>query len=400
VRTQPRGHEVYADDLAVEPIGWAAHFMADQAAGPGGRPDPRLLRRVVNGSAVSSGVTLREVTTTASPMRPTPLSRVWSGRKTIAEDLTGEDLGDVLELHADASAWWVLPREDPHSWALQDVAHALDLDDLALKDLLATDGRAKYSEVGQARLVITNAVSVDRERSRITLHPLSIIVTDRALICLFDPCPDFQPAGLLSGHGDVLANGGIEAGLQIVIKAVISTYEAAVDWLEEGSDALTDLLYDEHPLDKAQQLQAFRLRKALSDLRRATEPMRTVMGDLVQARPVPKGRSHRERSSDRHWVVLDEHHDRVSRAADGLRETLASVFDTSLALNDVRLNQTMKKLTGWAAIIAVPTLVTSFVGMNVAFPLAGTAAGFWVYLLVMVVSGLVLYGLFRARDWV
>ncbi len=60
----------------------------------------------------------------------------------------------------------------------------------------------------------------------------------------------------------------------------------------------------------------------------------------------------------------------------------------------------MKKLTGWAAIIAVPTLVTSFVGMNVAFPLEGTVAGFWVYLAIMVVSGLVLWAMFRARDWV
>jgi magnesium transporter len=233
------------------------------------------------------------------------------------------------------------------------------------------------------------------------VHPLSIIVTDRALICLFDQCPDFQPARLLSNQGDLLANGGVDAGLQIVIRAVISTYEAAVDWLEEGSDKLSDLLFDEHPLSKPQQLQAFRLRKALSELRRATEPMRTVMGDLVQARPpAPKGRSHRERSTDRHWIMLDEHHDRVADAADGLREALASVFDTSLALNDVRLNQTMKKLSGWAAIIAVPTLVTSFVGMNVEFPLDGTVAGFWVYLLVMIVSGLALYVLFRARDWV
>jgi hypothetical protein len=96
----------------------------------------------------------------------------------------------------------VLPREDPHSLALRDVVHALDLDDPALKDLLATDNRAKYTEVGQARLVITNAVSVDRERSRIAVHPLSISVTDRALICLFDPCPDFQLARLLSAQGD------------------------------------------------------------------------------------------------------------------------------------------------------------------------------------------------------
>ena len=62
----------------------------------------------------------------------------------------------------------------------------------------------------------------------------------------------------------------------------------------------------------------------------------------------------------------------------------------SLALADARGNQVMKTLTGWAAIIAVPTLVTSFVGMNVGFPLGGTTAGFWVYSAIMVLAGVVL----------
>ena len=75
------------------------------------------------------------------------------------------------------------------------------------------------------------------------------------------------------------------------------------------------------------------------------------------------------------------------------------MFDTSLALADVRMNQIMKKLTSWAAIIAVPTLVTSFVGMNVKFPLVGSIVGFWFYLALMVVVGIVLYFVFRAKDW-
>jgi magnesium transporter len=341
------------------------------------------------------------MTTVTEGRRPTPLSRVWSGTKTIAEDLTGEDLGDVLELHSDASAWWVLNREEPLSPEVHDVAQALDLDDLAVKDLLATDGRAKYEEVGQARLVITNAVWVDAERARVTTHPVSIIATDRALICLADPCPGFQPAQLLSGKPDLLAGGGVEAGLQILLGAVVHTYQTAVDWLERSSDDLSDLLFDAHVLNKPQQLYAFRLRKALSELRRATEPMRTVLDDLKGAQPpAVKGKPARDRSVGRRWTMLTEQHDRIADAADRLRETLSSVFDTSLALNDVRLNQTMKKLTGWAAIIAVPTLITSFVGMNVTFPLEGTLLGFWVYLGIMVAAGLILFAIFKGRDWV
>jgi magnesium transporter len=129
--------------------------------------------------------------------------------------------------------------------------------------------------------------------------------------------------------------------------------------------------------------------------------MRSVLGDLTTAQPpVVKGKPTRDRAVDRRWRILEEQHGRISDAADRLRETLSSVFDTSLALNDVRLNQTMKKLTGWAAIIAVPILVTSFVGMNVDFPLAGTFVGFWVYLAIMVATGLVLFAVFKGRDWV
>lgn len=333
--------------------------------------------------------------------RPAPISRVWSGNKIIAEDLTGEDLSDVLELHSDASAWWVLPRDpDYGAVELRHVAHALELDELAIKDLLAEDWRAKFEVIGQARLIITNAVSIDRDRSQIQAHPVSMIATDRALICLVEPAPNFQPAQLLVQNEERIAQGGIEAAVQAVISAVINTYEDAVQWLEGSSDDLANVLFGEQPLNKPEQLYAFKLRSALSQLRRLTDPMRTVMIDIVDSPPqTRKGKTGRDPAIGRHWMLLSEQHGRVANAADALREAMSSIFDTSLALADVRMNQIMKKLSGWAAIIAVPTLVTSFVGMNVGFPLYGSASGFWVYFLLMITASVVLYFVFRARDW-
>jgi magnesium transporter len=336
--------------------------------------------------------------------RPAPACRVWSGGKVIAEDLTGDDLSDVLQLHSDASAWWVLPRDGDYGAAeLRDVAKALELDDLAIKDLLAQDRRAKFEAIGQARLVITNAVSVDRDRVEITVHPISIVATDRALICLVTPSGDFQPARVLSQHEELLAHGGIEAALQLVITAVIQTYETAVQWLEDSSDQLADALFEERPLNKPEQLHAFKLRKALSQVRRLTDPMRAVVTDIVDNPPPGlKGRTGKPSpiGVSRRWRLIAEQHQRAANAADALREALSSVFDTSLALADVRMNQIMKKLTAWAAILAVPTLVTSFVGMNVGFPLYGSGVGFWVYFILMITVSVVLYFVFRARDWV
>ena len=342
--------------------------------------------------------------TIARASRPTPLSRVWAGDKIVAEDLTGEDLSDVLELNSRASAWWVLPRDDHYASAeMRDVAKALDLDRLAVKDLLADDHRAKFEAVGQARLVMTSAVALDPVTFTLEVHPVSIVVTDRALICLLAPNPDFHLAGMLAQEEQALAAGGVELGLQLVLGAVIRTYEAAVAILEDASDDLADVLFEERPLNKPEQLRAFRMRTALSQLRRRTEPMRTVMDDLV-AHPA-RGKGQKDTAIDgttlaRRWVMLAEQQKRVANAADALREALSSVFDTSLALADLHWNQIMKKLTGWAAIIAVPTLVTSFVGMNVSFPLAGTAVGFWLYLALMVAAALVLFGIFRGKDWI
>ncbi len=336
----------------------------------------------------------------AQASRPVPLNRVWSKERVIAEDLTGEDLSDVL-LHSDASAWWVLPRGDDYAAAeLRGVAKALELDHLAVTDLLAEDRRAKFEALGQARLVMTNVISLDRESVTVEVHALSIIATDKALICLVAPSADFHPAQLLAGKQEALAHGGIELALQLLVTAVVNSYENALQFLEDSSDELADALFQERPLSRSESLHAFRLRSALSQLRRLTDPMRAVLTDLVASQVVVGKPKTGKPTATRHWTVISEQQNRVANAADALREALASVFDTSLALADARGNQIMKKLTGWAAIIAVPTLVTSFVGMNVGFPLYGTGTGFWVYSVIMVLAGVVLFLIFRRKDWI
>lgn len=327
--------------------------------------------------------------------RPAPLSRVWSGSKTIAEDVVGDDLSDVLQLHSDASAWWVMSRTDASTGGeLRHAAHALDLDELAIRDLLASDHRAKYEELGQARLVMTNAVSSDRKTAELSVQPVSLVVTDRALICLVDAQQHgFHPAQLLNQRAAELSDGGVEHALQFVLAAVINTYENTVEWLEDASDELSRALFEERPLSQGEQIQAFRLRTALSQLRRVTDPMRAVMDELVAGQD-------QDSYVGRKWTLIQQQHHRVANAADALREALASVFDTSLALADLRMNTIMKKLTGWAGIIAVPTLITGFVGMNVSFPLDGTVVGFWLYTAVGLVAVIVLWVMFRRKDWI
>jgi magnesium transporter len=336
--------------------------------------------------------------------RPAPLSRVWSGSKVVADDLTGEDLSDVLQLHSDAFAWWVLPRSDYASRELHEVATQLDLDEFAIRDLSASDRRVKFEQLDHARILVSNVLDVDTGRAVATVHPVAAVVTDRAMVCSIDELEGVRPAGTLAGKQEWLTVGGVEAALQVLVGVMIANYESVIGWLESESDQLANALFEERPLTKDEQLWAFRLRTVLSRLRRTTDPMRTVLAELAEslpeARPARSTSGKRRAELIRHWRLLEERHQRVANAADALRETLSSVFDTSLALADLRLNSVMKKLTGWAGVIAVPTLVTSFVGMNVRFPLAGTLIGFWLYFVLMLVSAFALYRLFKRLDWI
>lgn len=84
---------------------------------------------------------------------------------------------------------------------------------------------------------------------------------------------------------------------------------------------------------------------------------------------------------------------------ESLRDLVSTVFETHLSLQDARLNTVMKKLTGWAAIIAVPTAITGFYGQNVPYP--GFSAPWGFVVITTLIASLVtaLYVMFKRRDW-
>ena len=115
----------------------------------------------------------------------------------------------------------------------------------------------------------------------------------------------------------------------------------------------------------------FRYRKDLVELRRVVLPMREVVS-AIQSRRLDAKTSP---ELDPLYADLYDHVLRASEWTESLRDMVTTVFETNLCLQDARLNTVMKKLTGWAAIIAVPTAITGFYGQNVTTPASRPSAG-------------------------
>ena len=90
---------------------------------------------------------------------------------------------------------------------------------------------------------------------------------------------------------------------------------------------------------------------------------------------------------------------RASSEVDSLRELVNHIVDANLVLRDYRQNVVMKKVTSWAAIIAVPTLITGYYGMNVPYPGSGETWGVVVSSALALGCSGSLYLLFRRKGW-
>ena len=191
-------------------------------------------------------------------------------------------------------------------------------------------------------------------------------------------------------NSDLLSTGS-PALLHELLDVVVEGHFDTISQLDDATEALEDQLFDEHSQNRQLQRDTYRLRKELVELRRIVLPMREVVNTI-----------RRTHSADLDGWYADLY-DNVIRAAEwteSLRDMITTVFETNLSLQDARLNTIMKKLTGWAAIIAVPTLVTGWYGQNIPYPGYGAAAGVVTSAVLNVVLAVALYAAFKRRNWI
>jgi magnesium transporter len=100
--------------------------------------------------------------------------------------------------------------------------------------------------------------------------------------------------------------------------------------------------------------------------------------------------------------VVDGHFTAVQSLDDAVELVEDRLFDEnsrSVEVQGNRMNIITKKVTSWAVIIAVPTFITGFYGMNVPYPGFSEKAGFIASVAIMILIGLGLYVIFKRKDW-
>lgn len=282
---------------------------------------------------------------------------------------------------------------------LKDLAHELGLNEWAVEDAVAEAERTKATVYATHTFftvynVDTQEPESDTE-SALAIHRISAFVLPQGLITV-RLSSDFD-IDAVSARFDEL--GGQEHGVGALIHAlldtVVDTHFTAVQYLDDAIEEIEDALFSDSMPRGGLQRSTFQLRKDLVHLRRVVLPMREVVNSIQHRRLDDR----MSPELDPRYADLYDHVLRASEWTESLRDMITTVFETNLSLQDARLNMVMKKLTGWAAIIAVPTAITGFYGQNVMYPGIETVGGFVTSSVIIVLLVTILYVMFKRRDW-
>jgi magnesium transporter len=193
------------------------------------------------------------------------------------------------------------------------------------------------------------------------------------------------PRLLIKGPGYVLYS---------VMDFVVDQYQPIVRQLEEDVETLEEVVLGD-PTNSDATARTYRLKRDALGLRRAVSPLVDVCNRLMRFDLPFIPEDTRPYFRDVYDHVL-----RLNEAIDGQRELLTTALEAHLSLMTVAQNEHMKRITAWAAMIAVPTMIAGVYGMNFAnMPELNWAYGYYTSLMVMVVACGVLYVGFRRSGW-
>jgi magnesium transporter len=320
-------------------------------------------------------------------------SQVFSSRGLLKRTV---DLANLTDITSSKTEWVWLDFVAPTRDELDVLGQQLGFSPLSLDDAFSGRQRAKIEHFDNHVFINAYAVSFDTEAGQLVSDEIAIFLTRNALVTVRgDIGFDMGKVQARWADSSDLVSAGASHLLWGLLDVIVDGYFETVESLDVEMEKLEEAVFDEQSSARIEvQKRSYELRKSLVVLRRLTVPMREVINPLIRhdlklinARMVP------------YFQDIYDHVIRVADWTESLRDLVTTLLETNLTIQGNRMNLIMKKVTSWAAIIAVPTAITGFYGQNIPYPGYMAEWGVWVSVGVTVLASIALYVVFKWRNW-
>jgi len=288
---------------------------------------------------------------------------------------------------------WVALR-DADAVELNEMKAQFGLHELAIEDALLGGQRPKLEEYGDSLFTVLQTFEI--LSGELHAGELDIFVgPNYVLSCRRNSEKGFMEVRARCEREPQLLRHGSGYVLYALMDAVVDRYFPVLEKLEGDLESLEERIFASDSSARANIQALYELKQKLGVVKHATGPQLEVMGKLFGGR-VPMVCS----NLGEYFRDIYDHLMRLNQSIDTARDTISTAISVNLSMIALQENETTKKLAGYAALIAIPTLIVGIYGMNFehmpelhwtyGYPLAlGLMGGIDVYL----------FYLFRKSGW-
>jgi len=289
---------------------------------------------------------------------------------------------------------WVGLHE-PSEETLQHFQKQFHLHDLAIEDAHNAHQRPKIEMYGDILFAVLRTAQLNKTTHHIELGETHFFVGSNFLITIRH--------GSSISYSDVrkrcestphLLEKGQGFALYAVMDAIVDQYFPIVEILEEDLQNIEDKIFKEKPTRQTTE-DIYQLKRELLDVKRAVSPLIDIANRLMRfdIKLISE-------ETQPYFRDIYDHAIRINEMVDHARELLNTALEANFSLISISQSEVSKKFAGWAAIIAVPTMVAGYYGMNFKFmPELEWHYGYPFVVIFTVSLCVIIYFLFKRSGW-
>jgi magnesium transporter len=286
-----------------------------------------------------------------------------------------------------------LDLQNPSRADLETIHRSFGCHPLILEDLLHPLQRPKVSEYEGTLLVVFAAATI--VGGRVFLRELHILTGPAYVVTIHaQEMPEIDEAlRRWQKNEAIIGSSGVGVILYSLFDTIVDGYFPVLDTIADQVERIeTGVFRGRRSRDLRESLA---IRTDLQRLRRVAGPCRDALLQLIRHEAPVFGTQ-----SSIFFQDVYDHMQRVVESIDAQRDLLVSIAEVSLTIVSNNLNDVVKRMTAYATILMLVTLITSIYGMNFeVMPLLQEPWGFYLILGVLLAVAAGVFFWFRRVDW-
>jgi magnesium transporter len=304
-------------------------------------------------------------------------------------------LDDALETCREDDTFVWIGLHEPSQDEFDAVAAEFELHPLAVEDAIKAHQRSKLERYGEVLFLVFKTARYDDAAETIQFSEIQLFAGDTFVITVrHGEASALAPVRqALERDPARLALGPI-AVVHAILDRVVDDYQPVLDGLDNDIVEIETEVFSPDRSNPA--VRIYKLKRQVLDLYRAIQP---VVEPLEQLQTGKQAHGHADLAH--YFRDVNDHVRRAVTRIEIQRELLSEVLAVNLTHVSVQQNEDMRRISGWVAIAAVPTMLAGLWGMNFEhMPELDEWWGYPMALIVMAGSALFLFRWLRARHWI